>query len=121
MLLAGRGLRGAHYGATRTVKDQPDGSFHGPGDQGIDQHGKHGREFKRHVAGRRRTDQTCKGKEEQIGKAVDQGDDGAVGIGPDQFETDAKRNDGLKDAEQQPDQLGGLESKDALFAFRLAL
>jgi hypothetical protein len=42
MVLAGGGFSDGYHLSTRTVKEQPDGSFHGPCDQSIDQHGKHG-------------------------------------------------------------------------------
>ena len=41
-VLAGGGFSDGNHLSTRTVKEQPDGSFHGPRDQGVDQHGKHG-------------------------------------------------------------------------------
>ena len=120
-MLAGRGLSGADHRPMRAVKDQPDYSFYNPGDQAIDQHGEHGREFEHHVAGRWRTDQPGKGEQEQVGKPIDQGDYQAARIGTDQFQPDAKRYKCLEDAKQQPDQLSGLKSKDTLFAFRVPL
>lgn len=121
MALAGRSLRGAHNRAARAVEDQPDYSFRSPSEQGIDQHCEHGREFEHHVASRWRADQSGKGEQKQVGEPIDQGNDRAIGIGPDQHQSDAQRNQGLEDAEQQPDQLSGLKSEDALFAFRFSL
>lgn len=58
MALTGRRLSGAHYRATtRAVKDQPDGPLHRPGNEGVDQHSKHGREFKDYAAERWRANQ----------------------------------------------------------------
>ena len=121
MVLAGRGLGGGHSRPIRAVEDQPDYSFYSPRDQAIDHHCEHGREFEYHAAGRWRTDQSGKWEQEQVGKPIDQGNDRAIGIGPNQLQSDAKRNERLKDAEQQPDQLCGFKSKDALFAFRVSL
>ena len=121
MVLAGCSFSNSYHWATRTVKNQPDSSFHSPRDQAIDQHCKHGREFKHHVAGRWRADQICKGEQEQGCKPIDQGNYRAVGIGPNQLQSDAKRNDGLEDSEQQPNQLSGLKSEDALLSFWFAL
>ena len=42
VVFAGSGLCGAHNGSARAIKNQPDDSFDGPGDQPIDQHGEHG-------------------------------------------------------------------------------
>lgn len=42
VVFAGGGLRGAHSGAARPVKDQPDRAFDAPGDEGVDQHGEQG-------------------------------------------------------------------------------
>ena len=121
MVFAGRSLGNGHNWATRTVKDQPDHSFYSPGDQTIDQHCEQGREFKYHVPSCGRTDQPFKGEEEQVSKPIDQGYDRTVGIGADQHQPDAQRDQGFKDPEQQPDQLRGFKSEDALFPLRLAL
>ena len=51
MALTGRRLSGAYYRPTRTIKKHPHCSFHRPGDQGIDQHGKEGREFQHYASG----------------------------------------------------------------------
>ena len=120
-MLAGRGSSGADHGSIRAVKDQPDYSFYNPRDQAIDQHCEHGRKFEHQIAGRRRADQPGKGEQEQVGKPIDQGDYRAIRIGTHQFQSDAKRDERLEDAEQQPDQLSGLKSKDTLFAFRVPL
>ena len=92
------GLRSADYRSARSVEDQPDGSLHSPGDQGIDEHCKHGGEFKYHAAICWRANQSGKGEQEQGGKSVDQGDDWAIGIGTDEFQAYAQQNERLEDS-----------------------
>lgn len=121
MALTGAGFSNRHHGSARAVKDQPDDSFHSPGDQTVDEHGKHGGKFKYHVSDGRRCDQTFKGEQEQRREPKDQGDDRALGIGADQLKSDAERDQSLENSKRQPDKLRCLKAEDALFAFRLPL
>ena len=121
MALTGGSLSGADYRSTRAVKEHPNHSFHSPCDQGIDHHGKEGGEFQYHAASSWCGSHAFKGEQEKGRKPIDQGHNRAPGVGADQFESDAERNEGFEDAQEQPDQLGNLKSEDALFAFRFLL
>jgi hypothetical protein len=109
MVLASRGLGGAHYRSTRAVKDQPDCPFHSKRNQAIYHDREHGRYFKHHFAYARRSNQSVKGEQEQVGDPVDQGNYRTAWIGTNEHQCYAKHNEHLDYPEQQPDQLGGFK------------